>query len=159
MIVRNVSAVACGVLFGLGLAVSHMTNPAKVIGFLDIAGAWDPSLLVVLMSAVVVAFAGFRFLPRMRRPLFDTTFERPATETIDGRLVAGAVMFGAGWGLAGYCPGPGFVAFSGFVPGAALFVGTFLVGSGMYRLLNAAVSRVVSPRPQSAERHSLVEPT
>jgi len=134
MILRNVSALACGTLFGVGLCIAQMTNPAKVIGFLDVAGEWDPSLLLVLLSAVVVTTIGFRFVPRLARPVFDTAFERAAREKIDGRLIAGAALFGVGWGLSGYCPGPGIVAVTRLTPDAVLFVVAFLLGSWLYRI-------------------------
>ncbi len=133
MILRGVSALGCGLLFGAGLGISQMSNPAKVIGFLDVAGEWDPSLLFVLVSAVAVTAIAFRFVPRLPRPLFDRAFERAAPENINARLIAGASLFGIGWGLSGYCPGPGVVALARFAPDATLFVGAFLVGSWLYR--------------------------
>lgn len=152
MSVRYVSAFACGTLFGLGLVVSSMTSPAKVLGFLDIAGAWDPSLLLVLMSAVFVSLVGFRFAARFNRPFLESTFERPPKEQLDARLIGGAAIFGAGWGLAGYCPGPGFVALAGSVPSAAAFVAAFVVGSGAYRLIERR--RTAASAPAFARAHS-----
>ena len=136
MIPRHLAAAGCGVLFGLGLAVSQMANPAKVIGFLDVAGRWDASLLFVLGGAVAITVAAFRFVPRLARPLFDAEFERAAPETIDASLIGGAAIFGIGWGLSGYCPGPGIVALGRFAPDAFVFVAAFLIGSAVYRTLS-----------------------
>lgn len=97
---------AAGLLFGLGLTVSGMIDPAKVLGFLDVAGNWDPSLALVLISAVGVAAAAFRVGGRRQRPFAANAFQVPLKTQIDAPLVAGAVLFGVGWGLAGYCPGP-----------------------------------------------------
>ena len=110
-----------------------MAYPAKVIGFLDVTGNWDASLLLVLGGAVTVTVLAFRFVPRMARPIFDKAFESPAPELIDGRLIAGAAIFGIGWGLSGYCPGPGIVSLGRFAPDAFVFVLTFLIGSAAYR--------------------------
>lgn len=131
---RNfVTALGCGALFGLGLAISQMAIPAKVLGFLDITGNWDPSLLFVLGGAVGVTAIAFRFILRMPRPVFDTAFEEPTRGRIDGRLIGGAALFGIGWGLAGYCPGPGIVSLGRFAPDAYVFVVAFLAGSLVFR--------------------------
>jgi len=126
--------VFCGALFGLGLAISQMTSPQKVVGFLNVTGDWDPSLLLVLGGAVVVTAIAFRFVPRLKRPVFDRSFEESPAGPIDGHLVAGAAIFGIGWGLAGFCPGPGIVSLARLAPDAFIFVGTFLVGSWVFRL-------------------------
>ena len=153
MMLRAVSAAACGALFGAGLAVSQMANPAKVIGFLDVAGNWDPSLLVVLVSAVAVTAIAFRFVPRMRRPVFDQTFEQPARENIDVRLAGGAALFGVGWGLAGYCPGPGIVAVGRLAPDAVVFLAMFLAGSWLYRFaLMPRGDRIPSGAPAHSQQ-------
>ena len=130
---KRLSALGCGILFGLGLAISQMAIPAKVLGFLDIFGNWDPSLLFVLGGAVAVTVVGFRFVPKMSHPIFDVAFEASPTGRIDGRLLVGAGIFGIGWGLSGYCPGPGIVSLGRLAPDAFLFVGTFLVGSWLHR--------------------------
>ncbi len=148
---RNVSALGCGLLFGLGLAVSQMSNPAKVLGFLDVAGHWDASLLLVLISAVVVTAAAFHFVRRLPRPVFDRAFESSPPEKVNARLILGASVFGIGWGLAGYCPGPGVVALARFAPDAAVFVATFLAGSWLYRLAMSAAAWSPRPRVQRAE--------
>jgi uncharacterized protein len=127
---RSVVALLTGVVFGLGLAVAGMTDPNKVLAFLDITGRWDPSLLFVLGGAVVLCFFGFRWILRRERPVYGTGFSLPSRTDIDGHLVYGALMFGVGWGLAGYCPGPALasVGFGNaealwFLP--AMFAGMF----------------------------------
>lgn len=99
-----------GLLFGIGLVVSGMSNPAKVLNFLDLAGPWDPSLAFVMAGAVIVAFIGYRIVFRRPRPLAAEEFHLPKATRVDGRLLAGAAIFGIGWGLGGYCPGPALVA-------------------------------------------------
>jgi uncharacterized membrane protein YedE/YeeE len=122
------AALACGTLFGLGLAVAQMVDPRKVLAFLDLAGAWDASLLSVLGAAVMLAGAGFALLRRRPAPLLDTVFHPPAATALDRPLVVGSALFGIGWGLAGYCPGPA-IASLGFGNAEALwFVPAMLAG-------------------------------
>jgi len=109
---RTLPALVAGLLFGAGLAVSGMIDPAKVLGFLDVAGAWDPSLAFVMGGALAVTAAGYRLAWRRPAPLADTRFHVPAAGAVDARLAAGAAVFGAGWGLAGFCPGPALAALS-----------------------------------------------
>lgn len=99
-----------GLLFSVGLAAAGMTDANKVLGFLDVSGGWDPSLALVMVGAIGVHALVHRLAARRQRPLFDARFHGPTNKTIDGRLVAGAALFGAGWGLAGYCPGPVLVS-------------------------------------------------
>jgi hypothetical protein len=124
-----VLAAASGALFGVGLLISGMTQPAKVIGFLDVTRAWDPSLAFVMGGAVMVYALLFR-LTRSRRsgPWFDVKFHLPTRSDIDISLVAGAAIFGIGWGLGGLCPGPGLVAAAGGSTAALAFVGAMLAG-------------------------------
>ncbi len=135
---RPIAALASGLLFGLGLALSGMMDPEKVLGFLDLAGAWDPSLAFVLAGAVGVSALGYAVKARMERPLLAPRFEVPANRRPDARLLSGAALFGIGWGLAGFCPGP---ALAGLAPGlalglpeVALFVAAMLAGMLLYRL-------------------------
>jgi len=121
---KNLSALFIGLLFGLGLVVSGMINPAKVLGFLDISGAWDASLAFVMGGAVVVTFIGYRWIGRAGKPWFDFKFRYPGASAVDSRLLTGATLFGIGWGLVGLCPGPAVAAF--FVQPWALLV--FLAG-------------------------------
>lgn len=114
------AALASGLLFGLGLAVAGMTDPRKVLAFLDVAGDWDPSLVLVLGSAVTVSFIGFRLVQRRRQPLYDNGFHWPDKTAIDRPLLAGALLFGVGWGISGYCPGPAIALLA--VPNAEALV-------------------------------------
>lgn len=120
----NALAAAAGALFGVGLAVAGMTRPGKVIGFLDLTGAWDASLAFVMVGAIMVHFIALRLIKRRGAPLFDQTFHLPTRRDLDPRLLTGAAVFGIGWGLGGYCPGPGLVsAGAGSVPALVFVVG------------------------------------
>ncbi len=101
-----------GVVFGAGLVISSMIDPSKVLAFLDVTGDWDPSLVLVLGAAVVVNFVGYRLVLRRTAPLFGDRFALPTSTDLDPRLIGGSALFGIGWGLAGYCPGPAIVALS-----------------------------------------------
>jgi uncharacterized membrane protein YedE/YeeE len=124
-----------GVVFGLGLIVSGMSNPAKVLGFLDLAGAWDPSLAFVMVSAIAVAAAAFAVARRRTVTFLGAGMSLPGTRAIDRRLVAGSAIFGIGWGVAGFCPGPALVAVGMGEPKALLFVAAMLAGMGLYEWL------------------------
>jgi hypothetical protein len=102
---RLIPAFLIGLLFGLGIVISGMGNPAKVLNFFDFAGAWDPSLIFVMGGALAVTFIGYRFVLARNRPLADERFHVPTSRTIDARLIGGAAVFGVGWGMAGFCPG------------------------------------------------------
>jgi uncharacterized protein len=134
-------ALASGLLFGLGLTVSAMVDPAKVLGFLDIAGNWDPSLAFVMIAAIPVAAIGFAIASRRGKPLIDIFFRGPMATAIDRRLVLGAVVFGVGWGLVGYCPGPALAALSFGNPATWLFVVAMLAGMALYELIQSLLSR------------------
>ncbi|MBV1952245.1 MAG: YeeE/YedE family protein [Cycloclasticus sp.] len=110
---KILSALVAGVVFGVGLALSQMVNPNKVINFLDITGQWDPSLMFVLGGAVLTTTVAYRFIFSKDKPVFDNDFQLPTLLKIDRQLLIGAVLFGAGWGVIGYCPGP-VVASLGF---------------------------------------------
>lgn len=128
-----------GLLLGLGLVVSGMSDPAKVLNFLDLAaipsGGWDPSLAFVMAGAVAVGFFGFRAVLRRPRPLFEPAFTLPPTEGIDARIVLGPAIFGIGWGLAGFCPGPAFVALGAGSPAGIGFVVAMFAGMAIARAL------------------------
>jgi hypothetical protein len=126
------SAFAAGLVFGLGLIVSGMTDPGKVIGFLDVAGDWDPSLAFVMGGAVLVGFFAFRFAGRRARTFLGGALQLPHNRDIDKRLLAGSLLFGIGWGLAGFCPGPALVSFGSGFDKAALFVAAMLGGMLVY---------------------------
>ena len=119
---RTLAGLICGLLFGLGLAVGGMTDPANVIGFLDVASSWNPSLIFVMGGAVFVAFFGFRLVLKRRTPLFETRFFLPDQARIDSRLIIGAAIFGIGWGLSGYCPGPALASLSQPTSGLVVFL-------------------------------------
>ena len=123
---------AAGLVFGLGLILSGMTDPGKVIGFLDIAGTWDPSLAFVMGGAILVGVLAFGLAGRRAQAFLGGAMELPARRDIDARLVLGSVVFGIGWGLAGFCPGPALVAFGSGVDQAALFVAAMLAGMLVY---------------------------
>ena len=134
-----VAALAAGLLFGLGLTLSRMVDPAKVLGFLDIAGSWDPSLALVLAGATGTAALGFRLvLGRRAAPLFARTFNLPEARGIDRRLVIGAAIFGVGWGLVGLCPGPALAGLGLAFRPVAIFVAAMLAGMAVFELLGRA---------------------
>jgi uncharacterized membrane protein YedE/YeeE len=133
---RIVSALLAGAVFGIGLVVGRMSDPNVVLGFLDVAGDFDPSLLFVMAGATGTTLLLFRFVLRRDRPLLDADFHLPTKTLVDVRLVAGAVVFGIGWGLSGYCPGPVLVGAGGGMWTALLFVPAMLAGG----LLQRAVS-------------------
>lgn len=124
----NSLAILGGALFGAGVCISGMVRPSKVLGFLDFGGAWDPSLLVVMASALAVTVLAWRVVAKLRAPRFGGAFPGPPSPLIDARLVAGAAIFGIGWGLSGYCPGPAMVALVAGVPATFVFVGAMLAG-------------------------------
>lgn len=131
----NLAALIAGLVFGLGLLLSGMANPEKVLGFLDLAGDWDPSLALVMVGAIVVGFVAFRWAARKPRTFLGNTFNLPGARVIDKRLIIGSLMFGAGWGLAGFCPGPALVAVGAGQQKAMLFVLAMIGGMVVYEVL------------------------
>jgi uncharacterized membrane protein YedE/YeeE len=123
-----------GLVFGLGLMLSGMTDPGKVLGFLDLAGLWDPSLALVMGGAIAVGVFAFSMAKRRRLSFFGIDLRLPTQERITKRLVAGSLLFGAGWGLAGFCPGPALVSMAAGQSKAALFVGFMLIGMGVFEV-------------------------
>ncbi len=111
--VKTAAGYIAGLLLGLGLAISGMTDPARVLGFLDIAGAWDPTLMFVLGAAVGTTFVGYRLVFARGTPLFSAKFQLPTKQELDAKLLGGAALFGVGWGLSGYCPGPAIASMGG----------------------------------------------
>ncbi len=132
---RLLACFLIGGLFGAGLAISGMMNPAKVIGFLDLAGDWDPTLAVVMAAALAISAAGYAVQRRRARPLLAGAFRIPPAGVVDARLVAGAVLFGVGWGIAGFCPGPAIAALSTGRWDVALFVVSMAAGMGGFSLM------------------------
>jgi uncharacterized membrane protein YedE/YeeE len=129
-------ALASGLIFGLGLVISQMTNPAKVQNFLDVAGTWDPSLAFVMGGAIPVAAIGFYLSRQRRKPVFAPDFNWPAQSKIDFRLIAGAALFGIGWGLAGFCPGPALAALQSGRHEGFIFVAAMVAGMLVYRVID-----------------------
>jgi uncharacterized membrane protein YedE/YeeE len=125
---HRISEFLVGLLFGVGLLISGMTDPGKVLGFLDLFGAWDPSLALVMGGAIVVGFFAFAGAKKRTVSLFGGAMQLPASETIDKRLLSGAILFGAGWALAGFCPGPALVSFASGEAKAACFVAAMMAG-------------------------------
>lgn len=123
-----------GALFGAGLTVSEMVNPAKVIGFLDFAGDWDPTLGVVMAAALAVSAPGFAMARRRIAPFLGGAFRIPSRRDVDVRLIGGAVVFGIGWGLAGFCPGPAIAALAAGLWPVFVFVAAMVTGIGLYRV-------------------------
>jgi len=126
------TSLLAGLVFGLGLIVSGMANPAKVLGFLDLAGAWDPSLAFVMAGAIAVAAFAFALASQRTVSFLGAAMKVPGSRDIDRRLVIGSVLFGIGWGVAGFCPGPGLVALGMGEIKALVFVGAMLAGMGIF---------------------------
>ena len=143
---KSVAALLAGTLFGLGLAISHMVEPAKVLAFLDVAGRWDPTLPLVMFAAVGVSMLAYRAILRRPRPLFGARFRLPTRTEVDRPLVGGAAIFGIGWGLAGYCPGPAIAALGLGTWEAPVFVGALIIGSLTYKWLFEEPRGVLRPR-------------
>lgn len=135
------TAFLSGLVFAAGLALSGMTLPSKVVGFLDVGGAWDPSLAFVMVGAIAVYGIGYRLVARRGRTLSGEPLQLPKSRKIDRRLLAGAALFGIGWGLAGYCPGPGLTAAGAGSVNALLFVGGMVGGALGFQLWNARAAR------------------
>lgn len=132
---------AVGLVFGLGLLVSGMASPEKVVAFLDLAGAWDPSLALVMAGAIAVGLVGFTLARWRARSLLGFSMQLHTSRTIDRRLVVGSVLFGVGWGTAGFCPGPALVALGAGYSEAAVFVSAMLAGMLIYGVAHRMGSR------------------
>ena len=128
---KAIVGLLCGLVFGIGLAMSGMTDTAVVLGFLDVTGAWNPDLAFVMGGAVLVTLIAFRFVLRMKRPILNPRFTLPKSSVIDGRLLGGAAIFGIGWGIYGYCPGPALAALSYMDSKTAMFVVAMLIGMAL----------------------------
>jgi uncharacterized membrane protein YedE/YeeE len=133
---RMLVTLLSGTLFGLGLAISGMVNPAKVIGFLDIAGDWDPTLAFVMGGALLVTVPALRLILKRESPVLADDFELPTKKDLDARLLGGSALFGVGWGLSGFCPGPAVTALAtGLMPVFA-FVAAMIVGMAVYKWIS-----------------------
>jgi hypothetical protein len=144
----NVAALLCGLVFGIGLVVSGMADPAKVLGFLDLAGRWDPSLALVMTGAVGTSALAFMLARRRATSLLGGPLGWPTARHIDARLVGGSVLFGVGWGVAGFCPGPAIVALGLGEPKAVVFVLAMLLGMALFELLQRRPSGARVPAPE-----------
>jgi uncharacterized membrane protein YedE/YeeE len=136
---RVFAGLVCGIVFGLGLAIAGMTDPRKIAGFLDVAGVWDPSLALTMAGALAVTLIAFPLIQRRGRAVFDEILHLPTRRDIDTALIVGSGVFGIGWGLGGYCPGPGFAALSINPRDAGVFVVAMIVGMLARRALAALV--------------------
>jgi uncharacterized membrane protein YedE/YeeE len=135
---RTVGALASGFVFGTGLVVSGMSDPKRVLAFLDLSGRWDPSLLLVMLAAVGVYFAAFRWSRRRRTAINGDPFMLPSRQRLDARLLVGAALFGVGWGISGFCPAPSIVALASGAPEVIVFVAASLAGSALVQRIEAA---------------------
>jgi uncharacterized protein len=148
---QRLTEFAVGLLFGLGLILSGMTDPGKVLGFLDLFGAWDPSLAFVMGGAILVGLGAFAMAKRRTTSFLGGAMHLPQRRDIDRRLVVGSLTFGVGWGLAGFCPGPALVSLGTLQPKALVFVLAMLVGMAIYELVElmrekrAAARRTATP--------------
>ena len=136
---HRLSVFVVGLLFGLGLLLSGMTDPGKVLGFLDLIGPWDPSLALVMGGAIAVGVIAFALAKKRTVSFLGGAMRLPMSSQIDRRLIVGAAMFGAGWGLAGFCPGPALVSLASGQPKAAIFVVAMLVGMFAFELIDRRV--------------------
>ena len=141
------ASLLAGLVFGLGLIISGMANPAKVLGFLDVTGNWDPSLAFVMGGAIAVGVVAFAVAGRRTASLLGVEMRLPSARHVDRRLVAGSVLFGIGWGIAGFCPGPGLVSLGMGEVKALVFVAAMLVGMGVFELFER---RKRMPMPRAA---------
>jgi uncharacterized protein len=145
----SVFAFVAGLVFGLGLIVAGMVNPAKILGFLDIAGKWDPSLALVMAGAIAVGLVAFALARRRTMSALGLPMQLPSARTLDTRLFGGSLVFGIGWGLAGFCPGPAIVALGAGYAKAAVFVVAMLLGMGAFELIERNRTRTDSTTPDA----------
>ena len=143
---RILSALAIGLVFGAGIALSGMANPAKVLNFFDVAGTWDPSLAFVMGGALIVTAIGYLFVLRRDAPVFDRLFHLPTRRDIDMPLIAGSAIFGIGWGITGFCPGGAIPALGLGHGDAWLFVGSMIGGIAIARLVRQTLATRASVR-------------
>ncbi len=137
---QSVVSLFSGFLFGIGLALSNMVNPDKILNFLDVTGDWDPSLALVMAGALSVSFLAFRFIPRREKPLFENQFRLPTRTDIDKSLLIGAGLFGIGWGMAGLCPGPAIANLGLGGINSMIFVFSMIAGLVTHRYFSKKLS-------------------
>ncbi|MFR0687777.1 DUF6691 family protein [Enterobacterales bacterium AE_CKDN230030158-1A_HGKHYDSX7] len=133
---KNLIALACGLAFGLGLLLSGMSDPAKVLGFLDVTGLWSPTLALVMMGALATATPAYLLAHRRNRSLLGAPLQLPTTRSLDRRLLAGSALFGIGWGMVGICPGPALVLLGSGSPQGSLFLLAMLAGMWLFQRLS-----------------------
>ena len=138
---NNLAALIVGVIFALGLGISGMTRPEKVIGFLNVFGGWDASLAFVMAGAIGVHAIAYRLIRRRSSPLFSTQFYVPTSKELTPSLLVGAVIFGVGWALAGYCPGPAITSLASFQTRPVMFVVAMILGMLIFRIYQAVSSK------------------
>ena len=148
-------ALISGILFGLGLSVSQMIDPAKVVNFLDITGSWDPSLAFVMAGALAVNLVATPLILKRKKPIFDNLFRTPLKEHIDRRLILGATLFGIGWGIAGYCPGPMITSISFMTSDILIVLSAYIVGTLLTRLWMRKQTAQLTEQERQA--HSCIE--
>jgi uncharacterized membrane protein YedE/YeeE len=155
---RTVSAFLAGIVFAAGLGLSGMTNPEKVVGFLDVAGPWDPTHAFVMAGAIALHVGAAQWALRAQRPLWASAFRLPRSTTLDARLVVGAALFGVGWGIAGFCPGPALVDLVAPSPSVVTFVAAMLVGVVLVRARGPRLPERLAARPSGSERTRALHP-
>lgn len=138
---KHIAAFIVGVIFGIGLTIAQMVNPAKVLAFLDLAGNWDPSLAFVMGGGAGVAAIGYRLVWRRPKPLFAEMFQVPTRKDIDARLLIGAGLFGIGWGIGGLCPGPAIASLALGYQEAILFTAAMIAGFGVYEIFDRSMTK------------------
>ena len=151
---NRISEFLVGLLFGLGLILSGMTDPGKVLGFLDLAGAWDPSLALVMGGAIAVGVGAFALAKRRTTAFLGGALQWPESNAIDKPLVIGSLVFGAGWGIAGFCPGPAVVSLAAGQPKAAVFILAMLAGMGVFELANRLLRRNITATGDAGNGHA-----
>jgi uncharacterized membrane protein YedE/YeeE len=139
---KNLVGLIAGLIFGLGLIISGMADPAKVQNFLDIFGTWDPSLAFVMGGAIAITMPGFWLVTRRSKPFFHHAFHMPTSRDLDARLLSGAAVFGVGWGLGGFCPGPALTALPVGASGTLIFVPMMLIGMLVSRRMNDRAPKI-----------------
>jgi uncharacterized protein len=147
---RTLAAFGCGLIFGLGLAVSGMMNPSKVIGFLDVAGDWDPTLIFVMGGALLVTIPAYRVILARRRPVLAGGFSLPTKKNLDRPLIVGSALFGVGWGLVGFCPGPAVAAIGTGLPAVLGFVAAMVAGMALHSWVSGERTVRGKPLPDAA---------
>lgn len=143
-----------GLVFGVGISISGMANPAKVLNFFDVAGTWDPSLAFVMGGALIVTFIGYRYVLKRPAPFLSASFQLPTRRDLDLPLIGGSAAFGVGWGIAGFCPGGALPALGTGQAEVFIFVAALLGGIIAAKLLQAAISNRASPKPNQLEENT-----